>query len=69
MALFLPLLLPLLLGVLPVLVRLDELPYLCWCHVSRASLPAIVVVVVLIVALILWALDRLFAWIIASLIG
>jgi preprotein translocase subunit SecE len=47
-----------------------ELRKVVWpTRVETGQTTAIVVVVVLIVALILWALDSLFAWIIASLIG
>ena len=47
-----------------------ELRKVIWpTRVETGQTTAIVVVVVLIVALILWALDSLFAWIIASLIG
>jgi preprotein translocase subunit SecE len=46
-----------------------ELRKVVWpTRVETGQTTAIVVVVVLIVALILWALDSLFAWIIASLI-
>ena len=46
-----------------------ELRKVIWpTRVETGQTTAIVVVVVLIVALILWALDSLFAWIIASLI-
>lgn len=47
-----------------------ELRKVVWpTRVETGQTTAIVVVVVLIVALVLWALDSLFAWIIASLIG
>ena len=47
-----------------------ELKKVVWpTRVETGQTTAIVVVVVLIVALILWALDSLFAWVIASLIG
>ena len=47
-----------------------ELRKVVWpTRVETGQTTAIVVVVVLIVALILWALDSLFAWIISSLIG
>lgn len=47
-----------------------ELRKVVWpTRLETGQTTAIVVVVVLIVALILWALDSLFAWIIASLIG
>ena len=47
-----------------------ELRKVVWpTRVETGQTTAIVIVVVLIVALILWALDSLFAWIIASLIG
>ena len=47
-----------------------ELRKVVWpTRVETGQTTAIVVVVVLIVALILWALDSLFAWVIASLIG
>jgi preprotein translocase subunit SecE len=47
-----------------------ELRKVIWpTRVETGQTTAIVVVVVLIVALILWALDSLFAWVIASLIG
>lgn len=47
-----------------------ELRKVVWpTRMETGQTTAIVVVVVLIVALILWALDSLFAWIISSLIG
>ena len=47
-----------------------ELRKVVWpTRVETGQTTAIVIVVVLIVALILWALDSLFAWIIASVIG
>ena len=47
-----------------------ELKKVVWpTRVETGQTTAIVVVVVLVVALILWALDSLFAWVIASLIG
>ena len=47
-----------------------ELRKVVWpTRVETGQTTAIVIVVVLVVALILWALDSLFAWIIASLIG
>ena len=50
--------------------KVSELRKVVWpTRVETGQTTAIVVVVVLIVALILWALDSLFAWIIASLIG
>ena len=47
-----------------------ELRKVIWpTRVETGQTTAIVIVVVLIVALILWALDSFFAWIISSLIG
>ena len=47
-----------------------ELRKVVWpTRIETGQTTAIVVVVVLVVALILWALDSLFAWMIASLIG
>ena len=47
-----------------------ELRKVVWpTRVETGQTTAIVIVVVLIVAVILWALDSFFAWIISSLIG
>lgn len=47
-----------------------ELRKVVWpTRVETGQTTAIVIVVILIVALILWALDSFFAWIISSLVG
>ena len=47
-----------------------ELKKVVWpTRLETGQTTAIVVVVVLVVALILWALDSIFAWVIASLVG